>query len=200
MQRIRIRSKDELIRIHKTGLAIPAIFLHYFAPFIYAANMQFRLSHCLLVILVVAHLLGLITNDLRYRHEIHDLHDSIATSHGTLTRIHYGAANLQLLELHPEIWENPACSRFLKHELAFSILEHWRCQTQIDNLTQAPGYALDFTARVLVFFDFSSAIAFVSRANTQLAVYPCDPLSYSGSKQRCQESLMTGANKGVRNH
>lgn len=139
--------------------------------------MQFRLSHCLLVILVVALLLGLITNDLRYRHEIHDLRDSIATSRDTLTRIHYGAANLQLLGLHPEIWENPACSRFLKHELACSILEHWRCQTQIDNLTQTPGYALDFTARALVFLDCSSASEFVSLANTELAVYPSNPLS-----------------------
>jgi hypothetical protein len=141
--------------------------------------MQFKLSHCLLALLVIALLLGLITNSIRHRRETNELRDSIARSRDTLSMIHYGGANLQLLELHPEIWENPACSRFLKHELACSILQHWRHHTQIDFLTGTENYSRDFTARALAFFDCSSFDDFSSVAKSELWIYPSDPLLQS---------------------
>ncbi len=141
--------------------------------------MQFNLSHCLLAILVVALALGLITNSVRHQREISDLRASIARSRDTLHKIHYGNANLQLLELHPAIADDRECSRFLRHELAGSILEHWRSQKQIDILTGTENYSRDFTARALVFFEISSASDFADLANSELSIYPCDPLKRS---------------------
>ncbi len=54
--------------------------------------------------------------------------------------IEYGAANLQLLGLNPAVWEDRECSRFLKHELALSVIDHWREEEAIDYAFGRSGY------------------------------------------------------------
>ncbi|TWU31099.1 hypothetical protein Q31b_58910 [Novipirellula aureliae] len=141
--------------------------------------MRFNLTQCLVLVLVVALVMSLIVTHLHHQRQVRTLRDAIDDSRSTLRTIEYGAANLRLLELNPYIWENPSWIRLQKHELAFSILDHWRSQNVIDDVVGEPGYAMDFAADALSFFDCTSADEFVELTRNELSVYPDDPLSHA---------------------
>lgn len=123
--------------------------------------------------------MGLLANHFHHKRQIGALREAIDDSRSTLHTIEYGAANLRLLELNPAVWEDRECSRFLKHELAFSILQHWREKDAIDDAVGTPGYAVEFARDALSFFDCKSAADFVTLAKTDLWVYPGDGLRHS---------------------
>lgn len=141
--------------------------------------MGFRLSHCLIGVLIVALTLGLVTDHVRQQRQIQLLCNAIDHSRDTLRTIEYGSANLQLLELNPAIWEDRDCLLYLKHELAHSIIDYWRSQEEIDDLTKTPGFAEDFAARALIFLDCESVDEFVSASETELSIYPDDGLRHA---------------------
>ena len=142
-------------------------------------NVRFTITHCLTLVLVVALSMGLLTNHFRHKRQVQTLRDAIDDSRSILHTIEYGAANLRLLELNPAIGEDRDCSRFLKHQLAFSILDHWRDENAIDNVVGTPGYAIDFAADAFSLLQCKSADDFVKLAKTELWVYPGDGLRHS---------------------
>lgn len=142
-------------------------------------NVRFTITHCLTLVLVVALAVGLLTNHIRHKRQVQALRDTIDESRSILHTIEYGAANLRLLQLNPAISEDRDCSRFLKHELAFSILHHWRDEDAIDGAVGTPGYAIEFAGNALAFFECKSAHGFVRLAKTELWVYPGDGLRHS---------------------
>ena len=123
--------------------------------------------------------MGLLASHVQHQRQIMTLRAAIDGSRSTLHTIEYGAASLRLLELNPAVWEDRDCSRFLKHELAFSILEHWRDEDAIDDAVGRPGYALEFARDALSFFECKSANDFVTLTKTELWVYPDDGLRHS---------------------
>ena len=141
--------------------------------------MRFKLSHCLIAVLVLGLAMGLFTNHVRHQRQIRSLRDTINNSRETLHTIEYGAANLRLLELNPAIWEDRDCLPFLKHELAFAVLDHWQNQDAIDEAVGTSGYAMDFATRALSFFDCTSADDFITLTKSELSIYPDDGLRHS---------------------
>ncbi len=129
--------------------------------------------------LVAALAMGLLTNHLQHKRQVRTLREAIGNSRSTLHTIEYGVANLRLLELNPAVWEDRDCSRFLMHELAFSILNHWRDQDAIDDAVGTPGYALEFARNAISFFECKSAADFVKLTKSDLWVYPDDGLRHS---------------------
>ena len=103
-------------------------------------------------------------------------------SRDLLHAIEYGNANLRLLELNPAIWEDRDCRRFLKRELAISVLRHWQERHAIDDAVGTPGYSLEFAGRALSFFDCGSANEFIVVAKSELWVYPDDELHHAVSE------------------
>ncbi|MCC9603772.1 hypothetical protein LOC67_24745 [Stieleria sp. JC731] len=138
--------------------------------------MRFSLAQCLTLVLVVALVLGLLTNHIVYKRQINSLRTTIDDSRSVLRKIEYGRANLQLLSLNPAIWNDRNCSQFLKHDLAISILTHWREQDTIDDAVGQNGYALEFARDALSFFECKSADDFVGLARSELSVDPSDEL------------------------
>jgi hypothetical protein len=130
-------------------------------------------------VLIASLAMGLLANHLRHKRQIRVLRDAIANSRTTLHTIEYGAANLRLLELNPAVWEDRDCSRFLKHELAFSILDHWRDEKAIDAAVGTPGYAVEIARDALSFFECTSAADFATLTKAELWVYPDDGLRHS---------------------
>ncbi|WP_145100763.1 hypothetical protein [Rosistilla carotiformis] len=130
-------------------------------------------------ILILAVGMGMYANHMRHQREVHSLRQSINDSRGILHAIEYGRANLQLIGINPDVWDDRDCSKFLKHELAVAILEHWRDQDAIDHIIGTPGYALDFASDALSFFNCKSAHDFAKICRNQLSVYPSDELRHS---------------------
>ncbi len=123
--------------------------------------------------------MALLANHFQHKRQVLALREAIDKSRSTLHTIEYGAANLRLLELNPAVWEDRDCLRFLKHELAFSILDHWRDKDAIDCAVGRPGYAVTFVRNALSFFECTSAAEFVELAKTELCIYPDDGLRHS---------------------
>ena len=123
--------------------------------------------------------MGILVSHCQRKREVGALRQAIDNTRSTLQTIEYGAANLRLLELNPAVWEDRDCSRFLKHELAFSILEHWRDREAIDGAVGTPGYADAFARSALSFYDCNSAADFVKLTRTELWVYPDDGLLHA---------------------
>lgn len=123
--------------------------------------------------------MGMLVSQYQRKREVEALRQAIDDTRSTLQIIEYGAANLRLLELNPAVWEDRDCSRFLKHELAFSILEHWREREVIDGAVGKPGYADEFARSALSFFDCNSAADFVKLTKAELWVYPGDGLLHA---------------------
>ncbi len=123
--------------------------------------------------------MGVLISHYQSKREVWALRQAIDNTRSTLQTIEYGAANLRLLELNPAVWEDRVCSKFLKHELAFSILDHWRDREAIDVAAGTPGYADEFARSALSFFDCNSAADFVKLAKAELWVYPDDGLLHA---------------------
>ena len=120
--------------------------------------------------------MGLLAKHVQHKREVMYLREAIKDSRSTLHTIEYGAANLRLLGLNPAVWEDNDCAPFLKHELAISILAHWRDKDAIDNAAGRVGYALEFAADALPFLECKSADDFVALSKSKLSMYPDDEL------------------------
>lgn len=138
--------------------------------------MRFTLSQIMTVVLVMALSLALFVNHHRSQREIHALRHTLAESRDYFEIVEYGRATLHLLELHPAIHDDADCLRFIRHELAFSVLQHWEDETAIDDAVDTPGYAKTFTARALSALDCKSASEFIALTKSTLWIYPDDHL------------------------
>ncbi len=121
--------------------------------------------------------LGLLASHVQHKREVVALQAAMEESRAMFRTIEYGAANLQLLGLNPAVWEDRECSRFLKHELALSVIDHWREEEAIDYAFGRSGYALEFAGDALAFLECKSADEFVMLAATRLSIYPDDELA-----------------------
>lgn len=159
----------------------PASYLNKILAFLLPVSLhvRFKISHCITLMLVLSLLMALVANHFTSTRQVRLLRDALRESRSILHTVEYGAANLRLIELNPAVWEDRDCSRFLKHELAICILDHWRDKDAIDRLVGTPGYSLEFAANALAFFECKSAADFVDLTKAELWVYPDDELLHS---------------------
>ncbi|MDM4014176.1 hypothetical protein [Roseiconus lacunae] len=150
-------------------------------------KLQFSLKDVLGVTLIAAISIALMINEQRHRHQIDQLRNSLSQRRSILRTVEYGAATLSLLSLNPVIWEDRRCARFLKHELALSLIDHWQNQAMIDQVAETPGYSIEFAAEALTYLECQDANEFKRLARGELSIYPCDAISFAVSDLTASE-------------
>lgn len=150
-------------------------------------RIRFSVLQILAVVLLAALTLSLIMVRARSKSMVDAIRIELANSRVHLRTVEYGNAILRLLELNPAIPDNDECLLFLRHELAMSILHHWKYESEIDTVVKRPGYVKSFVSRALPHLDCSSASEFVEVATTSLWIYTGDTLHATAKEMGEQE-------------
>ena len=138
--------------------------------------MKIKISQLLTAAFVCSLLLGFIANEVRHRRQIDELQSTLLATSDSLNNVQYGKALLRLAHLHPDVWDDRECTRFLKHELALLVIIHWRDAYEINRVTQSNDYAIRFVAVALQILNCRDADEFWSKCDLELSIYPDDEL------------------------
>ncbi|MEO9591289.1 hypothetical protein [Rhodopirellula bahusiensis] len=138
--------------------------------------MRFTLTQILTTVLIVALGFALVGTQIRHQRRIASLEHALYQARSDIAIAEYGSASCLLLELHPSFYGDPSSLRFLKHEIARSILMHWEREAAIDAAMDTPGHSKAFAKRGLELLDCATPDDFVHGLRSSFSIYPDDEL------------------------
>ena len=138
--------------------------------------MRFTISQVCVVALLVALCSSTAIIYVQSNSKIRDLEIKFESVREHLRTVERGKATIHLLSGSLAGPENNDYLRFLEHELAISVLDHWKFESEIDSAVQQSGYSKSFVARALLHLNCKSAKEFVEAATSSWWIYSGDVL------------------------